>query len=947
MSLFCSAALAQQSEPAPTDGIEYERGVRLRVYRIEQPKSDSPQLAAGQSANIDQTISEFKITGDEAYLADVERPLLVQMECLLKSEVAQQVELTLKTAARCTLQVEDRGFASPPNSRGLQAKVSLKQGVNRIECTALFVKQKPELELLMQSKEQSEPTSIATSELQAQAFHFRPTSPGVKRLARDEDRPGLGAKVVGLHPSINLATIRAPDDYVPVGGLDVLSDGTLVVATFDARRLRAPSPQEEPDGELWLYHGAEGKVEGIRREKIAEGLYEPAGVCVVGESIYVSQRLEVTRFDRLESQGKWQATTVASGWESNDFHALSFGLLHQPGQGGHPGHLYLAKGTGLGLKSNPPNHGSVWRIDLSLPVGENVEAITGGHRTPNGLGWGPNGEIYVTDNQGEYTPANELNLVKDGSFYGFFHRTGAHAELSPFQPDATRDKNPSAVTEATVWMPQDEIANSPSEPVLVPEGWPFAGQMLVGDVKYGGINRIGLEQIDGVWQGCAFRFTQGMEGGVNRLAFGPGGSLFVGAIGGDHAATWNWVDPDGRKTYQGLQRLQPNGEMPFDIESVHALPEGFEVRFTQPVDESAVADPSNYLAEQWTYRATPNYGGPKFELEPLAIKQITASADRRSVVLQMDGVKANRVVHLTADPINEQGEKLWSSEAWYTVRRIPQDKTPKPSRVVIVTGDNEYGSELSMPMIGSILEQLPGFEVKVLYSVDEQGNRDRHAHSIPGLRALREADLAVFFMRFRALPDAQVKEIEDYVASGRPVIGLRTSSHAFLYESGPHQHLDNGFGDEVLGQRWISHYGHGTSSMAKVDASAMNSPILRGMKPEFPLASWLYVTDPPTHPLPADCHPLLTGIALKEPGEVASKFGEEQPLAWTRELQTATGQTQRVFYTSLGHPRDFLDEPSRRLLVNAIYWALGREGEIPESGAPVPLPKGYRPPNPK
>ena len=772
-----------------------EQGVRLRAYQIKPTGKNFPQLAQGQSANLDRTIPDYELEEDAPYWEDVELPLIIHLDSLLKINTPGDYDLLLRCEAPVTLQIGKQKYFSSEDDQGPRATVALKAGSNPIHCEVLANEELPELELLIRKSGENRFRSVKKSQLLANAFYFRPTSPGFKRLADSNDRPGLREKVAGVHPSFDLTTMRRPNAYVPVGGLDMLQDGTLVVATFDARKLRAPNPQEEPDGELWLYHNAEGDPANVRREKIAEQLYEPSGVCVVGDAIYVSQRLEVTRFDQ-NKEGEWKPTTIASGWESNDFHALSFGLLHEPGEENHPGYLYMAKGSGLGLGENPPLHGSVWRIDLSLPEGENVEPVSGGHRTPNGLGWGPEGTLFVTDNQGNYTPANELNLVQEGAFYGYFHWIGEDAEPTPFQPEPFREDHPEAITEASVWLPQDEIANSPSEPVLIPENWPYAGQMLVGDVKYGGINRISLQSVGGVWQGCAYRFTQGLEGGINRITFGPKGSLFAGAIGGDHAATWNWVDPDGRKTYQGLQRLNPNKTETFDIESVELKSKGFLVRFTQPISEESCTSETIKLS-QWTYRATEEYGGPKRGHTSLSISKIKVAGDGQSVFLEVDGIKTNHVVHLTLDPTSRNGKQLWSSEAWYTVRRLPDSQNPKPTKVVFVTGDDEYRSELSMPMIASILEKQSNYKVRILRAVDEEGFHDRHGNSIPGLRSLRDADLAIFFMRFRQLPDAQVKEIEDYIASGRPVIGLRTSTHAFDYESGPHEHLNDGFGDKV------------------------------------------------------------------------------------------------------------------------------------------------------
>jgi hypothetical protein len=270
----------------------------------------------------------------------------------------------------------------------------------------------------------------------------------------------------------------------------------------------------------------------------------------------------------------------------------------------------------------------------------------------------------------------------------------------------------------------------------------------------------------------------------------------------------------------------------------------------------------------------------------------------------------------------------------------------EPSHVVFVTGDDEYGSEVSMPMIAKILEAHHGMKATVLYATNEQGEHDRHASNIPGLEALKSADAAVFFMRWRALPQDQLGAILQYANAGKPMIGLRTASHAFKYPGPPNDQWNAGFAEKYWGQSWISHYGHENSTEAHIVPQYADAPILRGVKDDFWLHSWLYLQTNGDDKMAADCRVLLVGDALKgfKPG--GEKFGERQPLAWTRELKRDDGQVQRTFYTSLGHPRDFALEPPRRLLVNAIYWTLGREGDIPAGGANVEIVGEYNPPDP-
>jgi type 1 glutamine amidotransferase len=248
------------------------------------------------------------------------------------------------------------------------------------------------------------------------------------------------------------------------------------------------------------------------------------------------------------------------------------------------------------------------------------------------------------------------------------------------------------------------------------------------------------------------------------------------------------------------------------------------------------------------------------------------------------------------------------------------------TRVVFVTGDDEYRSEYSMPAIARILETKYGLRTSGAYArpTPQTGT------NIEGLEDLKTADLAVFFLRWRRLPDAQLQRILDYVNSGKPIVGLRTSTHSFQYPKGdPHEALNDGFGRDVFGQRWIRHHGHTSTTDVSVIRERAGHPILRGVERSFHVASWLYVVNP----LAGDCAPLLMGRAVNPEGANAGP----QPVAWTKTYKGA-----RVFFTTLGHPDDFKAASVRRLLVNGILWALGRE--VPAGGAEAEVPGGYNPP---
>jgi type 1 glutamine amidotransferase len=281
----------------------------------------------------------------------------------------------------------------------------------------------------------------------------------------------------------------------------------------------------------------------------------------------------------------------------------------------------------------------------------------------------------------------------------------------------------------------------------------------------------------------------------------------------------------------------------------------------------------------------------------------------------------------------------------------------KGKHIVLVSGDEEYRSEETLPQLGRILARRHGFTCTVLFAIDPKtGDIDPNRNdNIPGLEALDKADLMVIFTRFRKLPDAQMKHISDYVDSGRPIVGLRTATHAFLNsESKLYGHYadgsakwDGGFGRQVLGEKWISHHGnHGSESTRGIFApGAAGHPILRGIKDGD---IW-----GPTDvygvrlPLPGDSKALVLGEVLAgmkpdaKPVE-GKKNDPMMPVAWVKTYKGQEGKTGRVFTTTMGASTDFENEGVRRLLVNACFWAVGLEDRIPEK-SDVDLVGEYKP----
>jgi type 1 glutamine amidotransferase len=273
--------------------------------------------------------------------------------------------------------------------------------------------------------------------------------------------------------------------------------------------------------------------------------------------------------------------------------------------------------------------------------------------------------------------------------------------------------------------------------------------------------------------------------------------------------------------------------------------------------------------------------------------------------------------------------------------------------VVLISGDEEYRSEETMPQLGRILASHHGFRATVLFALDPDGTVNPNASNIPGLEALASADLMILFTRFRDLPDDQMKRIVDYVDSGRPIVGLRTATHAFAFKANKtyarwgynSKEWDGGFGRQVLGETWISHHGrHGVQSTRGVLAPGReNHPILRGIA----TGDIWGPTDVYTVRLPVSGDVLVLGQVLSgmQPGDPpleGPKNDPMMPVAWTRTYTGAGGRPARIFTTTMGSSQDLLSEGFRRLLVNATYWALGLEDRI-AAKSPVDIVGSYSP----
>jgi cytochrome c551/c552 len=436
-------------------------------------------------------------------------------------------------------------------------------------------------------------------------------------------------KPEGLHPAFALQSLLV-DGFTPaIGGLALAENKLLYVATWDR------------DGSVFRLENWRSKRPVVTR--IAEGLHEPLGLAAVSGRLFVMQKQELTELVDTDNDGLIDRyINLNSDWSAtSNFHEFGFGLA------AHEGWLYggLSVCVELGGKSckvQAKKRGSIFRVNIETGL---FELVADGFRTPNGVAVSREGELLVTDNQGDWLPASKLVSVRQGDYFGFGGRSEAKAP--------------------SLWLPQNEIGNSPSQPLLLSSG-PYAGHVIFGDIYNGGIKRAYLEEVGGELQGAAFHFSEGLAAPVNRL-IEAGSGVVVGQVGG----TGNWGVPG--KPWYGLEYLSWSGNPVFEPLEVHASATGFSIVFSQAIAVNVELQSVISEMSQWFYYPSPLYGGPKYGLEKLSAQNVAISPDRKRLTFDTLKRKTGRVVYIRLDENlqSETGLPLWVNEAWYTFNRAP------------------------------------------------------------------------------------------------------------------------------------------------------------------------------------------------------------------------------------------------------------------------------------
>ena len=629
------------SEDHPVSESSDIPGLAVNFYLFESEEQIKEIIADGKPI-LSGTAPSIHIT-DKAEFGPINENILVDFAGFITVEEDINVDFRLVSDDGSYLMINDQVIIDNGGYHGTEAKdgeTILKAGKNDIRIVYFNGAAGGVVSLQWAPYGASEYQVVPSEILTHEGTQIKEAVPNVPRRLLVRSIPGDQNKLSGVHPSFDLSQARPEEFQGRIGGMDFLSDGSLVVCTWDSL------------GPVYVLKGVQdGNPEDIEVTRIATGLAEPLGLKVVDDEIYVLQKQELTKLIDHDGDGITdEYQTVCDDWKvSANFHEFAFGLEYQDG------YFYAALATAInpgGASTQPqiPDRGKA--IKISKEDGS-IEFIAHGLRTPNGIGIGVDEQLFIADNQGDWLPSSKIVHLQEGAWFGSrsvdFPGTEGLTEALP-----------------VVWLPQDEIGNSPSMPIAINTG-PYQGQMIHGEVTHGGIKRVFVEKINNQYQGALFRFTQGLEAGVNRLRWGPDGSLYVGCVG----SSGNWSD--GGQQWYGLQKLTYNDKVTFEMLAVRAKSNGMEIEFTAPIEAGSGHSPEEYQVQQWYYLPTENYGGPKLGLEDLEIASINISDDRKKVFLELPGIKAGHMVYIRLHKpfrSNEQ-QSLWTTEAWYNLNQIP------------------------------------------------------------------------------------------------------------------------------------------------------------------------------------------------------------------------------------------------------------------------------------
>lgn len=474
---------------------------------------------------------------------------------------------------------------------------------------------------------------------------------------------------LGGEPAYTVTPYVLPDGLkLEASGLAMLPDGRLAVSVRK--------------GEVWILEHPEAdptKPAEVGYKLFAKGLHEPLGLLWHDGAFLTTQRTEVTRLRDTDADGQAdEFITVAKGWGvSGNYHEYAYGPVRD-----REGNLWITLNASMGAPVKMPGFRAKdkpwrgWGMAVT-PQGE-LLPMCAGLRSPCGIGTNAEGDVFCTDQQGNWWGTNPMLHLRKGAFFG--HGDSVADTARAGSPVADPGKLPQEITVAeaakqvkgyalpAVWFPYVKAGQSPTGMACDLSGGkfgPFERQMFVGEFVLSGANRVFLEKVGGEYQGAVFKFVDGLQSAALSLAFLPDGSLLVG----ESNRGWN---SQGTRSF-GLERIRWTGRTPFEIAKMEALPDGFMLTFTEKLDEAMAGDAANYSMTSYTYLYHSKYGSDEVETKPVKIVGATVAGNGTQVRLKCEGLREGYVHELHSDGVKSiSGGHLVHAEAFYTLNRLPE-----------------------------------------------------------------------------------------------------------------------------------------------------------------------------------------------------------------------------------------------------------------------------------
>ncbi|WP_276089653.1 plastocyanin/azurin family copper-binding protein [Pedobacter sp. JY14-1] len=474
-----------------------------------------------------------------------------------------------------------------------------------------------------------------------------------------------------------ITTIPIPKEIaLEVGGMAFMPNDELAVAT---RR-----------GEVWIVSNPYMKGGQPPKYRLfAHGMHEILGLNFIKGDLYLTQRAELTRLRDTDGDGEADEYRTMYSWPlSGNYHEYAYGPMLDK-----EGNMVVTLNLGwIGFgESLSKWHG--WMLKFTPDF--QMKPFATGFRSPAAFALNTEGDIFYAENQGDWVGSGSITHVAEGDFVGnpagliWADQPGSPVKLrkgdipDTGEPKYEVAKRVAGLKTPSVWIPHSIMGNSTSGILTYTDNanmGPFKGQLFVGDQSQSKINRISLEKVKGVYQGMVFPFREGFSSGILRMNWGSDGSMLVGMTSRGWSST-------GKEEY-GLQRLTWSGIVPFEIQTVKAQPDGFELEFTMPVDEQSARNAASWKLSTFTYKYHHIYGSPVIDQSPRSLKGVVVSADRKRVRLVLDSLKAGYIHEISAEGLRTEGSKipLLHNYGFYTLNQIPDG-----DKIVLSPGNQPVG----------------------------------------------------------------------------------------------------------------------------------------------------------------------------------------------------------------------------------------------------------------